>query len=427
MDKKSFWLLCGVLLHFVSSLKLFSVQSLDLEISPLIDKFSKYEIKFMVYWASVSLIAKVLGASIFGRCADKHSLNKALRICSFSHVMTGIFIVICSITQAWFFAPNKFFYVLRFMQSALEPATIILTAYLLFQTSNQISRIYLSMLVPLAAGVGVIFSYYISYLINMYAFENWSVLLLAISVLGFWCVMSGTQTHELRKDHSYDFVLSHNSPKCFIFSLGAACVSAICNISFCVDRFVKDSVITENLWYLLSSVSFYVYTLMAMLPAAFMAKKIGIHSAMKFALIGATLTVLAIYILPFAKMFFLVLYFMHLFFVALFFVCVLSVLYDAYLSLKSYEMTILWFALGFAVFGMIIVYLQLLPLSLCVLGIINFVPGILLCLYFLSTLKNTLKVFNLLFPVSLGHDFVFRRWHVPAKINAKVLPVKFEW
>lgn len=427
MDTKSVWLLCGVLLHFTSNLRLFSVQSLNLEISPLVDKFSSYGIKFMVYWVSVSLIAKVLGAGIFGKFADKYSLNQTLRLCSFAQVTTGVFIVICSITQAWFFSPHKFFYVLRFMQSALEPSAVIFTGFLLFQINSKVSRIYLSMLVPLAAGLGVVISYYISYLINIYALQNWHLLFLGISVLGFLCVMIGTQSYELRKHNHSDVVLNHTLPKWFVFSLGAACVSAICNISFCVDRFIKDTVITENLWYLSSSVSFYVYVLVAMLSAVFVTKKVGMYSAMKFGLIVATVTVLAVYVLPFSKLFFLAVYLVHLFCVALFFVCMLGVLYDAYLLHKSYQTSVLWFTLGFALFGAINVSLQLLPLSLRALGIMSFVPGTLLCLFFLSTIKNKCKAFNLLFPISFGHAFVFKRWYMPAKIHSKILPSRFEW
>lgn len=402
------------------------MQSINLEISPLIDKFSKYEIEFMIYWMSIGLIAKILGAKIFGKFADKYSVNQALRICSSVHVVTGVFIVICSLTHAWFFAPNKFFYVVRFMQSSLELVALIFTAYLLFQTSNQISRIYISMLVPLTAGVGITISYYISYLINIYTLQSWYVLFIGISVLGFWCVMSGTKAPELRKNNISGVVLKLDSPQCLVFTLGAACVSAIFNISFCVDRFVKDSVIVDNLWYLLSSVSFYAYTLIALLPAAFIARKIGMRLAMQFGLSGAIVTILAIYLLPFAKMFFLVASLLHLFFVALFFVCVLDVLYDAYLSVKSYTMPIVWFTLGFAVFGMMSTYSQLLPLSLYAVGIISAVPGMLLGLLFLSTISNQPRAINLLFPISLGQNFVFKTWNVPAKVRAKISPVRFE-
>lgn len=417
MDKRSIWVFCGLFLYFAGCVRLFSVHSIDLEVSPLIDQFSKYETPFMLSWIAISLIAKIIGARLFGKYADKYNIFYAIRVFAATHVIASAFIMVCFLTRVWFFNPHQFFYLVRFAQSLLEPAALILSAIFLIKINQKISAIYVSTIVNLVAGCGIMCAYLISSLINTYKINSWYPVFFAISVIGFWCFVKGTQQKLQDKIIAINIRLTDNkTEKVLAFSLGACCLGGIASISFCFDRFAHDALIIGNAWQNFSALYFYAYLLIAFFPAALIAKKIGMYKSSIIGISGAIITALLIYLLPFNQNFFLIIGLINVFCIAMFLASNHAFLHNYLCANNQYSSPVLWFTLGFAVFGAFNAFLQILSFwPLYIVGIMGSVPAMLLHLFCLHKIGT--KKFSGCPPkqIPLNYTFSFKRWRAQTK------------
>ena len=422
MDRPSFWVVCGVFLYFASCVRLFSVHFIDLEVSPLIDQFSKYETPFILSWIAVTLIAKVIGAGLFGKLADNYDVFRAIRIFAATNVFTSAFIILCFATRMWFFNPDHFFYLVRFLQCLLAPAALILSSIFLIRINQKFSPVYVSALVNLVAGLGTMCAYLISNLINVYKMSNWYPLLFSISAIGFLLFLKGTQESIFCKTTPFDDgVASTKQEKMLAFSLGACCLAAIASISFCFDEFAHDRLLVGTLCKTFSSVYFYSYLLIAFVPAALIAKKIGIANCTKIGISGAILTACMIYLLPFNQIFFITMGLLHVFFVALFLVSNNALLYDLYSRTHQYHMVIVWFTLGFVVFGAFNAFLQMLSFwPLHIVGIMSVIPGMLIHLIYILKNRHENNQYFSSKSIPINYRFDYKRWIMPAKINFNI-------
>jgi MFS family permease len=424
MDKRSIWILCGVFLYFTSCIRLFSVHSIDVEVSPLIDQFSKYEMQFVLYWVAISLIAKIIGAKLFGHFADNKNIFYAIRVCAATNVVAAVFMAICFLTKVWFFRPYSFFYLVRFFQAFLEPAVLVLSAIFLIKINTKISAIYTSAIINIVAGLGIICAYLISGIISTYQINDWYLLFFAISVVGFWCFISGTREIYADKATAEIYIKSSatKQEKILVFSLGACCLAIISNITFCFDRFVHDRMVIESSLQILSSLYFYIYLLVALIPSAFLCKKIGIPLAAKIGLYGSILTILITYSLSLGHIFFIVVSLLSVFFASLFLVSNHAMLHDSYCKTRRYEEPLLWFTLGYVVCGLFNVVIQkLAAFPLHITGIISSIPVIVMYLVCTTTINNKQQPeYFSSAPIVLHNLVHFKWWCMPAKIRANI-------
>lgn len=421
MDKRSIWIFSGIFLYFSSCIRLFSINCIDLEVSPLIDQFSRNETSFILSWIAISLIAKTIGAKLFGEFADKYNILNAIRVLAATNVITSSFITICFLTKVWFFNPNYFFYLARFTQAFLEPAVLILSAIFLIKINKNVSAIYISALVNLVAGSGILSAYIVSNLINGYKISNWYLLLFAVSVVILGIFTKGTKSNNYDKNIPLitNFTKRKHG-KMLIFSSGACCLAAIASIHFCFDRFVHDRLFIGNFWQTFSSIYFYIYLLVIFIPAALIANKVGIENAAKSGITGSIITTLIIYLAPFNSIFLIIIGLLNVFFIALFLVSNYTLLYDLYYETHQYQMVIVWFTLGFVVFGVFNTFLQILSFwPLQIVGILSSIPGMLMHFIYrfkIDTSQNN-QCFSFL-PTTLNYTFSFKRWRIPNKTSS---------
>ncbi len=339
-----------VLIFLAVSCQIFACMNISfvnqyIEATGAIDAFFVGNHLDLTYWMFLTIFARICGAYLIGKYADKAGILRAILFISRMFVLISMLCAVFCITQEISYEINRGFYFFRFFYCFLEPAALILPYLYVLQHNSHLNHYKISALFLGAMFVAKSFSYHLIHLPPDLV-KIWYVLP-PVTTLFSWGIYYYLEKHSVNKILVQKNVSMPLKVKTLTCLFGAACAAGVFYHHFFVSYYLLNIKIIDASADL-GSVTYYALCALFLLPAAKLCEKFGLYRTIQTSLCMLFILGINFVLSSPEPTMYVIQQVLFSFFSTLFVAPILAILYKIYKNFPSASDIMFWFIFGFS-------------------------------------------------------------------------------